>query len=157
MNLALAPPMTSVPAGFSRWMASPTSALPVTSMIRSRRGSAISSRRSVPTGMLRRRASSSPGAHGFTSTTPMMVTVGSPLNISRRARPPLPAPTMTTLVTLGAHHSPAARRGGLERLGLPLGAALAGSGLRDERHLPLAGGARSLLGGDDLRPPGPLP
>ena len=41
MNLALAPPMTSVLAGFNRWMAACTSGLPVTSMIRSRRGSSI--------------------------------------------------------------------------------------------------------------------
>src|SRR5690242_6696177 len=148
MNLALAPPMTSVPAGFSRWMAACTSALPVTSMIRSRRGSAISSRRSVLTWTLRRRASSSPGAHGFTSTTPTMVTVGSPLNISSRARPPLPAPTMTTLVTC-----PAAR---LEGLGLALGEALERGVLGNEGHLHLAGGAVALLADDHVRDPIPV-
>src|SRR5713226_3717659 len=145
MNLALAPPMTSVLAGFNRWIAACTSGLPVTSMIRSRWGSAMSSRRSVLTWMLRRRASSRPGAHGFTSTTPTMVTVGSPLNISSKARPPLPAPTMTTLVTF-----PEAR---LEGLGLALGEALEGGVLGDEGHLHLAGGAIALLADDHVRDP----
>ena len=44
-------------------------------------------------------ASSIPGAHGFTSEMPAMVTVGSPTSISRRARPPFPAPTIATVVT----------------------------------------------------------
>src|ERR1700730_15318383 len=148
MNLALAPPMTSVRAGFNRWMAGCTSGVPVTSMIMSRRGPAISSRRSVLTWTLRRRASSSPGAHGFTSTTPTMVTVGSPLNISSRARPPLPAPTMTTLVTC-----PAAR---LERRGVALGEALERGVLGNEGHLHLAGGAVALLADDHVRDPIPV-
>src|SRR5512142_233939 len=145
MNLALAPPITSVLAGFNRRMAACTSGFPVTSMIRSRRGSAISSRRSVLTWTLSRRASSRPGAQGFTSTTPTMVTVGSPLNISSRARPPLPAPTMTTLVTF-----PDVR---LEGLGLALGEALEGRVLGDERHLHLAGGAVALLADDHVGDP----
>src|SRR5258708_5523626 len=147
MNLALAPPMTSVLAGFNRWIAACTSGLPVTSMIRSRWGSAMSSRRSVLPWMLRRRASSRPGAHGFTSTTPTMVTVGSPLNISSKARPPLPAPTMTTLVTF-----PEAR---LEGLGLALGEALEAGVLGDEGHLHLPGGAIALLADDHVRDPIP--
>src|SRR5260370_8669249 len=139
--------MTSVPAGVNGWIAACTSGLPVTWMIRSRWGSARSSRRSVLTWMLRRRASSGPGAHGFTSTPPTMVTVGSPLNISSKARPPLPAPTMTTLVTF-----PEAR---LEGLGLALGEALEGGVLGDEGHLHLPGGAIPLLAEDHV--PDPIP
>src|SRR2546425_11147729 len=82
-------------------MSRPTSGLPVTSMMRSTVGSATSVPSSVATGTLRRRASSRPGAHGLRSAIPRMVTVGSPMNISRRARPPLPAPMMTTLVMGG--------------------------------------------------------
>src|SRR5713226_5739805 len=82
-------------------MSRPPSGLPVTSMMRSTVGPATSVPSSVATGTLRRRASSRPGAHGLRSAIPRMVTVGSPMNISRRARPPLPAPMMTTLVMGG--------------------------------------------------------
>src|SRR5881397_2629488 len=92
--------MTSAPAGFDRKIVWCTSGLPVTSMMRSVRGSVTNSRKSVVTGMLKRRANSIPGAQGFTSATPRIDTVASPTNISRRARPPLPAPMMTTFVTL---------------------------------------------------------
>src|SRR4030095_8514652 len=120
----------------------------VTWMMRSGRGSAISPRRSVTTGISRRRASSSPGAHGLTSPTPSMVTVGSPANISRRARPPLPAPTMATLVMRGR-----ARRS--ERLGHPVGlrAVLEGRVLGDEGQLDHTGGAVPLLPDDDVGHP----
>ena len=91
--------MTSAPAGFDRKIVWCTSGLPVTSMMRSVRGSVTNSRKSVVTGMLKRRANSMPGAHGLTSATPRMDTVASPTNISSRARPPLPAPMMTTFVT----------------------------------------------------------
>src|SRR4026207_128581 len=153
MSFALAPPMTSVPDGFRRWIAAWTSALPVTSMIRSTRGSAISSRSSVRPAMWGRRASSVPGAQGFTSAIPTMVTVGSPLNISSRARPPLPAPTMTTLVIRELAPERAGPEVGLEGLGLALGEALERSVLGDERHLDLAGRPVALLADDDVGDP----
>src|SRR3990170_5227461 len=145
MNRALAPPITSVAAGFSSRMARWTSGLPVTSMTRSRRGSAISPRRSVATGMLRRRASSRPGAQGLTSATPRMVTVGSPANISSRARPPLPAPMMATLVMRG-------RAGRSERLRHPFGLrpVLEGGVLGDEGQLDDPGRPVPLLADDDV-------
>src|SRR5215475_3920034 len=145
MKRALAPPMTSVVAGLSSRIVRWTSGLPVTSMMRSRRGSEISPRRSVTTGMSKRRASSRPGAQGLTSPTPRMVTVGSPANISKRARPPLPAPTMATLVMRGL-----ARRS--EGLGHPvgLGPIFEGRVLRDEGELHHAGGTVALLADDDV-------
>lgn len=99
MKRAPIPPMTSVDGALSCWMASETSASPVTSMTRSTPASAINSLKSVVTRTLSRRASSIPGAQGFRSAIPTMATVGSPANISSKARPPLPAPTMTTFVT----------------------------------------------------------
>src|SRR5262245_52012581 len=110
MNFAEAPPMTSVPGPLNWWMVCWTVGLPVTSITRSRRGSSRSSSTFVATGMLRRRARSRPGAHGLTSHTPAMVTLVSPTNISRRARPPVPAPTMTTLVMVPARPAFPARR-----------------------------------------------
>src|SRR5262245_59120124 len=124
-----------------RW----TSGLPVTSMMRSKHGSEISARRSVTTGISRRRASSKPGAQGLTSPTPRMVTVGSPANISRRARPPLPAPTMATLVMRGS-----ARRSEGLRHPVGLGPILEGRVLRDEGELHHAGGAIALLADDHV-------
>src|SRR5262250_1753774 len=137
--------MTSVVAGLSSRMVRWTSGLPVTSMMRSRRESEISPRRSVTTGMSKRRASSRPGAQGLTSPTPRMVTVGSPANISKRARPPLPAPTMATLVMRGL-----ARRS--EGLGHPvgLGPILEGRVLRDEGELHHAGRTVALLADDHV-------
>src|SRR5262252_6251043 len=123
MKRALAPPMTSVAAGLSSRMVRWTSELPVTSMMRSRRGSEISPRRSVTTGMSKRRASSRPGAQGLTSPTPRMV----------------------TLVMRGL-----ARRS--ERLGHPvgLGPILEGRVLRDKGELHHAGGTVALLADDDV-------
>src|SRR5207247_10341191 len=120
---------------------------PVPSVVRSSCGSAISARRSVATGILSRRASSRPGAHGFTSAIPRMETVESPLNISRRARPPFPAPMITTLVMArdGPQAPRPARR--LERLGLAPGESLEGRELGDEGHLHLAGRPVALLAG----------
>src|SRR6266496_4288281 len=145
MNRAPAPPITSVAAGLSSRMVRWTSGLPVTSMTRSRRGSAIKPRRSVATGILSRRASSRPGAQGLTSATPRMVTVGSPANISSRARPPLPAPMMATLVMRG----PAGRS---ERLRHPVGLrpVLEGGVLGDEGQLDDAGRPIPLLPDDDI-------
>src|SRR5215831_9082257 len=114
-------------------------------MMRSRRGSAMSCFTSVATGMLSRRASSSPGAHGLTSAMPTIVTVESPRNISSRARPPLPAPTMTTLVMARV---PDARRS--ERLGLAPRESFERRVLRNERHLHLAGRPVALFADDHV-------
>src|SRR5262249_31286410 len=103
------------------------------------RGRATTPPRPAAAGMASGRARSSPGAHGLASAIPRMVPVGSPLNISRRARPPFPAPTMTTLVMR------------LERLGLPSRESLEGGELRDERDLHLAGRAVALFADDDVR------
>src|SRR6266571_4903282 len=145
MNRAPAPPITSVAAGLSSGMVRWTSGLPVTSMTRSRRGSAIKPRRSVATGILSRRASSRPGAQGLTSATPRIVTVGSPANISSRARPPLPAPMMATLVMRG----PA---GPSERLRHPVGlrSVLERGVLGYEGQFDDAGRAVPLLADDDI-------
>src|SRR5262245_19585801 len=115
-------------------------------MIRSTRGSAMSSFRLVATGMLSRRASSSPVAHGLRSAIPRSVTVGSPMNISSKARPPLPAPTMTTLVMGG----PPFYRAGLEGLRLASGQSLERCVLGNERDLHLARGSVALLSDDDV-------
>src|ERR1700675_3992540 len=151
MNLALAPPMTSARGALNSRIERCTSALPVTSMIKSRRGSAMSCFGSVATGISSRRASSRPGAHGFTSAIPRRVTVGSSLNISSRARPPLPAPTMTTLVMRVGRLWRAAPQS--EGLGLAPGGSLEGRVLGNEGHLHLAGRPIALLADDDVGDP----
>src|SRR5712692_10431269 len=145
MNLALAPPITSVVEGLRAWMPRSTSRLPVTSMMRSTVGSATSVPSSVATGTLRRRASSRPGAHGLRSAIPRMVTVGSPMNISRRARPPLPAPMMTTLVMGGGRD----RSERLRHL-VALRPVLEGRVLGDESQVDQPRRAVSLLADNDL-------
>src|SRR5262245_2149640 len=151
MNFALAPPITSVWGGFDLKIVRCTSGLPVTSMIRSSRGSAMTWARSVATGMFSWRASSSPGAHGLTSTTPRMVTVGSPENISSSDRPPLPAPMITTFV-MRPRPRPAAgfRRAGLEGLRVAPREPLEGRVLGNERDLHLARGPVALLADHDV-------
>src|SRR5512145_3050290 len=116
-------------------------------MIRSTRGSAMSDRASVATGTLSRRARSRPGAQGFRSAMPSSVTVGSPVNISRSARPPFPPPTMTTLV-MGRARRWLPRS---ERLRLSTRETLERRVLGDERDLHLAGGPVALLADDDVR------
>src|SRR5438132_2074841 len=145
MNLALAPPITSAVGGLSVWMARSTSGLPVTSMMRSTVGSATRAPSSVATGTLSRRASSRPGAHGLRSAIPRMVTVGSPTNISRRARPPLPAPMMTTLVMGGGED----RSERLRHL-VAFCAVLEGRVLGDEGQVDRPRGTVPLLADDDL-------
>ena len=147
--------MTSAPAGFDRKIVWCTSGLPVTSMMRSVRGSVTNSRKSVVTGMLKRRANSMPGAHGLTSATPRMDTVASPTNISSRARPPLPAPMMTTFVThqtissaTGARPVPRSE-GGLG-LAVELRHVLEARVLRQEHDLDGADRSVPLLPDDDL-------
>src|SRR5712692_3521627 len=145
MNLALAPPITSAVGGLSLWMALSTSGLPVTSMMRSTVGSVTRAPSSVATGTLSRRASSRPGAHGLRSAIPRMVTVGSPMNISRRARPPLPAPMMTTLVMGGGRD----RSERLRHL-VALRPVLKGGVFGDEGQIDQPRRAVALLADDDL-------
>src|SRR5262249_54431054 len=132
-----------------------TSGLPVTSMMRSARGSATNSLRSVVTGMLKRRANSIPGAHGLTSATPRMDTVASPTNISIKARPPLPAPTMTTLVTDQTIPSaraarPARRSEGRLGLAVEVGDVLEAGVLRQKHYLHGPHRSVPLFSDDDL-------
>src|SRR5438445_11095779 len=147
--------MTAAAGGFVRKVVSRTSGLPVTSMMRSVRGSVTNSRKSVVTGMLKRRANSMPGAHGLTSATPRMDTVASPTNISSRARPPLPAPTITTLVTdQTIPFTPGERlarrsEGGLG-LAVEVGDVLEARVLRQEHDLDGPHGPIPLLSDDDL-------
>src|SRR5207247_1210835 len=145
MNLGLAPTITSAVGGLSVWMARSTSELPVTSMMRSTVGSATRAPSPVATGTLSRRANSRPGAHGLRSAIPRMVTVGSPTNISRRARPPLPAPMMTTLVMGGGED----RSERLRHL-VAFCAVLEGRVLGDEGQVDRPRGTVPLLADDDL-------
>src|SRR5712692_1118482 len=139
MKRALRPPITSAPAGFERKIVWWTSGLPVTSMMRSARGSVTNSLKSIVTGMLKRRANSMPGAHGLTSATPKMETV---------------APTMTTLVTdqtipSAAGTRPVRRSEGLG-LAVEVGDVLEARVLGQEHHLHRAHRSIPLLADDDL-------
>src|SRR5216684_6932257 len=114
-------------------------------MMKSPVGSATRAPSSVATGTMSRRASSRPGAHGLRSAIPRMVTVGSPTNISRRARPPLPAPMMTTLVMGGGED----RSERLRHL-VAFRAVLEGRVLGNEGQVDRPRGAIPLLADDDL-------